>query len=78
MLTSTYSLLMEDPDIQGMIDRTKAEMTARCQKNVDDINQRCSYGGESFEDYRKCFEASKEWLRYKSFPSCYSDSSEDD
>lgn len=60
-------------DIAKFIAKTKEDMRIKCRKNIASINQKCAYGGESFSKYKDCFEASKEFLRYGSFPSCYSE-----
>lgn len=60
-----------DKDIEKFIEKTKNEMKDRCRKNIESINQKCAFGGESFAKYKDCFEASKEFLRYGGFPSCY-------
>jgi len=57
----------------AFIAKTKEEMRDRCRKNIEDINQRCAYGGESFSKFKDAFEASKEYLRHGCFPSCYGD-----
>ena len=56
---------------QEIIEDVKNRMKEQCKRNIDRINQKCAYEGESFSDHKDCFEASKEFLRYGSFPSCY-------
>ena len=51
-----------DPKLQEHIARTKAEMDQRCRDNIEDINQRCAYGGEPFADHKERYDACKEWL----------------
>ena len=62
---------VRDAGIERFIEKTKEEMKERCRKNIDSINEKCAFGGESFAKHKGCFEASKEFLRYGGFPSCY-------
>ena len=55
---------------EEMLDETKKRMKAQCRQNIDRINAACAYDGESFNNHKDCFEASKEFLRHGSFPSC--------
>ena len=59
-----------DNDINKFIEKTKNDMRQRCRDNIDRINHLCAYEGESFNTHKDCFEASKEFLRHGSFPSC--------
>ena len=54
-------------DLIPHIEKIYNEMDDRCKENIKRINLVCAYGGESFEKHRKCFEASKEWLRNGTF-----------
>ena len=63
----------EQEDIEKHIQKTKDAMTKRCKDNIARIHRKCAYEGESFSDHKECYEASKEWIRYQSFPSCISD-----
>jgi len=62
-----------DKEIQEFIEKTKYDMRMKCALNIDRINYACAYGGESFAKHKDCFEASKEFLWYDGFPSCYSE-----
>lgn len=46
------------------------DMDKRCRQNIHRINILCSSGGGSFSEHRTQYDACKEWLQHKSFPSC--------
>lgn len=55
--------------LDEMLKETQGRMVRMCKANIDDINWKCSYGGESLSDHIECFNASKEVIRENGIPN---------
>jgi hypothetical protein len=53
-----------DPVLRDNMISTYEEIKKRCEKQIEEINYKCAFGGESMSEHKDRFEALKESLRH--------------
>lgn len=52
-----------DPELRQHMIRTYEDIKHRCELRIEEINYKCSVGGESMSDHKEVFDSLKESLR---------------